>query len=95
MEERGLIGGSDDDDDEEVMFELLQPRDVDDLVFKGAQRSNNTSERRLYAAAADVGAGGGSPWTSECISRLFVLFIMFLIAVGFAINRMPPIHVSL
>ena len=31
-------------------------------------------------------------WNCECISRLLVLYIMFMIAFGFAISRMPPIH---
>ena len=34
-------------------------------------------------------APADSPWTCECISRLLVLFILFLIAMGFGIARFP------
>ena len=31
-------------------------------------------------------------WNMQCICQLFVLYILLMVALGFAISRMPPIH---
>nr|CAB3248958.1 gamma-glutamyltranspeptidase 1-like [Phallusia mammillata] len=51
--------------------------------------SPSRSRTRFSAAQHFTGQKKPSPWNCVCISRLLVLFIIWLIAIGFAIARFP------